>query len=92
MPTQIRILAFAGSERRESLNRKFLAIAVEAAREEGCEVTLADLGGFGLPIFNADLEDESGAPKGAVELAGLISSHHGLLVASPEYNAMPTPS
>jgi NAD(P)H-dependent FMN reductase len=91
MPIPTRILAFSGSARRESLNRRFLAVAVEEARQEGCEVTLVELGELALPIFNGDLEDEQGLPPGARKLAGLIASHSGLLVASPEYNAMPTP-
>jgi len=86
-----RILAFAGSARRESLNRKFLAVAIQAAREAGCEVTLADLNELSLPLYHGDLEDKAGLPENAVKLIGLITSHQGLLVASPEYNSMITP-
>ena len=35
MPATPRILAFSGSARRESLNKKLLAVAVQAAREAG---------------------------------------------------------
>jgi NAD(P)H-dependent FMN reductase len=86
-----RILAFAGSARRESLNRKFLAVAIQAAEEAGCEVTLADLNELSLPLYHGDLEDEGGLPENAVTLIRLITSHRGLLVASPEYNSMITP-
>jgi chromate reductase, NAD(P)H dehydrogenase (quinone) len=86
-----RILAFAGSARRESLNRKFLAVAITHAKEAGCEVTLADLNELSLPLFHGDLEDRDGLPANAVKLIGLINSHQGLLVASPEYNSMITP-
>ena len=91
MPAPVRILAFSGSARRESLNRKFLGFAVEAARLAGCEVTLDDLGGLAMPLYNGDLEDAEGIPQGAKKLAELVASHDGLLVASPEYNAKPTP-
>jgi NAD(P)H-dependent FMN reductase len=91
MPTPVRILAFAGSARRESLNRRFLAVAAEAARGAGCAVTLADLGELALPLFNGDLEDAGGIPPGALALSGQIASTHGLLIASPEYNSMLTP-
>jgi NAD(P)H-dependent FMN reductase len=86
-----RILAFSGSARRESLNRKFLAFAVQAARELGCEVSLLDLNEFDLPLYNGDLEDRDGLPANAAKLIGLIASHDALLVASPEYNSMMTP-
>jgi len=89
MPT--RILAFAGSSRRESLNRGFLAFGVEAARELGCEVTLLDLNEYVLPLYNGDLEDRDGLPENAAKLIGLIAGHGGLLIASPEYNSMITP-
>jgi chromate reductase, NAD(P)H dehydrogenase (quinone) len=86
-----RILAFAGSARRDSLNRKFLAVAVGAARAAGCEVTVADLNELVLPLYHGDLEDKDGMPENAVKLIGLITSHQGLLIASPEYNSMITP-
>jgi NAD(P)H-dependent FMN reductase len=91
MSTPVRILAFSGSARRASLNRKFLGFAVDAAREAGCVVTVADLGELAMPLYNGDLEDAEGIPPGAKTLADLIASHAGLLVASPEYNAKPTP-
>jgi NAD(P)H-dependent FMN reductase len=86
-----RILAFAGSARRESLNRKFLVVAVDAAREAGAEVTLLDLNELPLPLYQGDLEDASGMPENAKKLVALIAAHDALLVASPEYNSMFTP-
>ncbi len=86
-----RILAFSGSARRESFNRKFLAIAVAATREAGGEVTLLDLNEFPLPLYHGDLEDAGGLPANAAKLVDLVVKHDALLVASPEYNSMITP-
>ena len=91
MASRIRILAFAGSARRESLNRKFLAFAVQAAGEAGCEVTLLDLNEYSLPLYHGDLEDREGLPQNAAKLIALVTGHDALLVASPEYNSMMTP-
>jgi NAD(P)H-dependent FMN reductase len=91
MAAPARILAFSGSARLESLNRKFLSFAVQAVMEAGCEVTLADLNEYVLPLYHADLEDAGGLPENAVRLIDLITSHQGLLIASPEYNSMITP-
>ncbi len=91
MPLSPRILAFSGSARRESLNRKFLAAAVDAVRAAGGEVTLLDLNDYVLPLYHGDLEDEQGLPENASKLIALIQEHTGLLVASPEYNSMLTP-
>ena len=83
MSTALRILAFSGSARRDSLNRKFLAVAVEAAREAGGEVTPLDLNDHVLPLYHGDLEDASGLPENATKLIALITQHDALLVASP---------
>ena len=91
MSASPRILAFSGSARKESLNRKFLAIAVAAAREAGGEVTLLDLNDYVLPLYHGDLEDASGLPENAKKLIALIAQHDALLIASPEYNSMITP-
>jgi chromate reductase, NAD(P)H dehydrogenase (quinone) len=91
MITPVRILAFSGSARRESFNRKFLHIAVELTREAGADVTLVDLNDYVLPLYHGDLEDSEGIPANAKKLIELITQHHGLLIASPEYNSMITP-
>lgn len=91
MATSPRILAFAGSARRESLNRKLLAVAVQATREAGGEVTLVDLNDYLLPLYHGDLEDAEGLPVSVAKLIQLIASNDGLLIASPEYNSMFTP-
>jgi hypothetical protein len=48
---------------------------------------LDSLRDFPLPVFDQDLEDASGKPEAAVRLKALFASHHGLLIASPEYNS-----
>ena len=81
-----RILAFASSTRRESFNKKLVAIAAQGAREAGAEVTLIDLKDFPLPLFDQDLEAEQGMPENGKKLKKLFIDHDGLLIASPEYN------
>jgi chromate reductase, NAD(P)H dehydrogenase (quinone) len=91
MPSIPRILAFAGSARRASLNRKLLAVVAGEVRAAGAEVTLLDLNELPLPLYHGDLEEEKGIPENAVKIAALVASHAGLLVASPEYNGLITP-
>jgi NAD(P)H-dependent FMN reductase len=87
MTTTPRILAFGGSLRRDSFNQKLVALAAEGARAAGAEVTVISLREFPMPVFDQDLEDSSGKPEAAVRLKALFASHHGLLIASPEYNS-----
>lgn len=86
-----RILALAGSARRESLNRKLLAVAVQEVRAAGGDVTLVDLNEYPLPLYHGDLEDRDGLPPNAQRLVRLLTEHRGLLIASPEYNSLITP-
>ena len=57
-----RILAFAGSTRRDSFNKRLVPIAAKGARDAGAEVTLIDLKDFPLPLLDQDLEAEQGIP------------------------------
>jgi len=82
-----KILAFAGALRKDSLNKKMLKIAVEGAIKAGAEVTLIDLKDFMVPLYDGDLEAESGLPENAVKLQDLMIAHDGFLIASPEYNS-----
>ena len=82
-----RILAFAGSTRRDSFNKKLVSIAARGARAAGAEVALIDLKDFPLPLFDQDLEAGQGMPENGKKLQQLFIDHDGLLIASPEYNS-----
>lgn len=89
--SQAHILAIAGSNRKDSMNRKALSIAVAGAREAGAVVTVADLREFAMPIYDADSHEANGLPEGMLALRKLAMAANGLLIASPEYNASITP-
>jgi NAD(P)H-dependent FMN reductase len=82
-----KILAFAGSLRTESYNKKLIKIAVAGARAAGADVTLIDLRDYPLPIFDEDLEKRDGLPENAKKLKELFLAHDGLLLSCPEYNS-----
>ena len=86
-----KILAFAGSSRRESLNKKLLEAAANRVREAGAEVTVVDLLDYEMPLYNGDFEEEHGIPETAKRLKRLMIEHNGLLLACPEYNSSITP-
>jgi NAD(P)H-dependent FMN reductase len=60
-----RILAFAGSARRESYNRKLIAIASAGVEAAGVQCTLVDFRDYPLPLYDADLEAREGLPEHA---------------------------
>ena len=83
----IKILAFAGSGRKDSVNKKVVAVAAKGAEEAGAEVTIVHLEDFDMPIFTEDLEAEHGMPAAAQAFKELLMSHDGFLISSPEYNS-----
>jgi chromate reductase, NAD(P)H dehydrogenase (quinone) len=83
----LRILVIPGSLRAGSLNAKLAAVAVDGLVRADADVTRISLGDFPLPIYDGDLETNSGVPKQALNLKRMISAHHGVLIVTPEYNA-----
>lgn len=87
MPAKPKILAFAGSLRTGSYNKKLVKIAIKGAQEAGAEVTHIDLKDYPLPIYDQDIEDSTGLPENALKLKELFVAHDGFLISCPEYNS-----
>ncbi len=87
----IRILAFAGSSRRDSFNRKLVTYSASKARTLGAEVTLVDLADYPIPLYDGDLEAAEGIPEYAQKLRHLMLEHEALMISCPEYNGSITP-
>lgn len=82
-----RVLAFAGSLRADSFNKRLVRVAARGAERAGATVTVIDLAEHRLPVFDQDQEAAEGLPEAARTLKELFLSHDGLLIASPEYNS-----
>lgn len=83
---QPKVLAFAGSLRKDSYNKKLALVASKAAEDAGAAVTYIDLADFPMPIFDEDLEAEQGMPEKAQAFKDLLIEHDGFIIACPEYN------
>src|SRR5688572_10417374 len=81
-----KILAFAGSTRTQSWNKRLLKIAAAGATEAGAEVTVVDLRDFPIPLYDGDLEASDGVPAPARQFRELLLASRGFLIASPEHN------
>jgi chromate reductase, NAD(P)H dehydrogenase (quinone) len=86
-----KILAFAGSARKDSFNKKLVKIAVEGASAAGAEVTYLDFCDLPLPLYDGDLETADGLPENALKLKAMMKAHQGFLISCPEYNSSITP-
>ncbi len=82
-----KILAFAGSARKDSVNKKLIKIASRGVEEAGGELTLIDIADYPIPLYNGDLEAAEGLPENAKKLKKLFIEHDGFLFSSPEYNS-----
>lgn len=87
----IKILAFAGSSRKESYNRKLVRIAAMGAEEAGASVTVIDLADYPMPLFDQDLEAKDGMPENAHKFKEMLKEHDAIMIASPEYNSSFSP-
>ncbi len=86
-----KIIAFAGSARTDSFNKKLVKIAAAGAQAAGADVTCLDLRDLPMPLFDQDLEAREGLPENALKFKQLLKSHQGFLIACPEYNSSITP-
>lgn len=82
-----KILAFAGSAREGSFNKRLVKIAAAGARAAGAAVTEVDLRDFPMPLFDLELEAREGMNPHARRFKELLIAHDGLLIASPEHNS-----
>lgn len=82
-----KILCFAGSLRRDSLNKKLVRTAMKLAEESGAETTFVDLKDLPMPIYDGDFEEEHGVPENAGKFKTLLKQHHAFLISGPEYNS-----
>jgi chromate reductase len=78
-----RIFGIAGSLRRASYNVALLRVAAERA-PAGCEVELGTI--RGIPLYDADVEEQDGLPEAVRALKERIVAADGLLLVTPEYN------
>ena len=84
--TTPKIIAFAGSLRKESFNKRLSKIARQAAEDSGADVTWVDLADYQMPLFCQDYETEQGLPDSVIAFKELLKGNDGFLIASPEYN------
>ncbi len=82
-----KILAFAGSTGTLSLNKRLVSHAAQLAQQLGAEVKIIDLKNYPLPLYDSDLEKESGVPENALAIRAMMMDSNGILLSCPEYNS-----
>lgn len=86
LSAEINVLAFAGSTKKESVNKKLIKNVAQIATDLGANVTVVDLKDYPIPFYDADLEASEGMPKNVKLLRNLMVQSQVIFIASPEYN------
>ncbi|QBF83466.1 NADPH-dependent oxidoreductase [Shewanella maritima] len=80
----MKILAFAASSSRQSINKTFATYAANLV--EGAEVEVLDINDFEIPLFSEDREKELGKPALAQAFYDKISEADALVISFAEHN------
>jgi chromate reductase, NAD(P)H dehydrogenase (quinone) len=83
----VRVLIFAASLRRGSLNDRLASLAATVAEEQGGVVDRATMAEFDCPSYDGDVEAEGRFPDGAHRMRDRLLAADAFVIASPEYNA-----
>ncbi|MEQ9425308.1 MAG: NAD(P)H-dependent oxidoreductase [Cyclobacteriaceae bacterium] len=79
-----KIVAFAGSNSAQSINKQLVTWAANQA--EGIESTVLDLNDFEMPIFSIDREKDSGIHQLAKDFKETLQSADGIMISFAEHN------
>lgn len=80
---QWKVLGVSGSLRRDSYNTELLRVAADLAPPD-VSIDVADIAA--IPLYNADIEGDTGFPEPVERFRAQIDSADGVLIATPEYN------
>ncbi|MDH5447152.1 MAG: NAD(P)H-dependent oxidoreductase [Gammaproteobacteria bacterium] len=80
----MKILAFAASNSRKSINQQLVRYA--AGLVAGAEVEMLDLNDYEMPLFSEDREAEIGQPDQARAIINKIADSDAVMIAFAEHN------
>lgn len=79
-----KIIAFAGSNSKKSINKDLASYA--SSLLENTDRELLDLNDFELPLYGIDYEMEHGIPENAIKFLDQIKSSDGIILSLAEHN------
>ena len=80
----MKVLAFAASNSRNSINRDLVTYA--ASLLPGSEVEIIDINDYEMPLYSIDLEEAQGIPGPASRFLDKIAAADALLISYAEHN------
>ncbi len=85
----MKLLAFAATNSRESLNKKLIAYAGKLINDgliDDVTIETIDLNDFEMPIYSIDRQNESGVPQLAQDFFAKIGDADAVLISFAEHN------
>jgi len=85
----MKILAFAASNSRNSINKSFVIHATEIFKRDiapNADIEIIDLNDFEMPLFSIDREQNAGIPEQAHRFLQAIREANALIVSYAEHN------
>ena len=79
-----KIIAFAGSNSRQSINKKLAVLIANQIKVASIEIL--DLNDYPMPIYGIDEEQENGIPQKTHELLNAIHGADGIILSLAEHN------
>ncbi|NKB23762.1 MAG: NADPH-dependent FMN reductase [Kiritimatiellae bacterium] len=80
----MKVLAFAGSSSKNSINKQLVTYATKLLEE--AHVEILDLNDYEIPLFSEDKEKELGQPALAKEFLSKIGESDALIISFAEHN------
>ena len=80
----MKVLAFAASSSKESINKKLVTYAASLLKD--AEVEILDLNDYEMPLFSVDKEKELGQPDLAKAFLAKIGESDALIISFAEHN------
>ena len=80
----MKIIAFAASNSRKSINKELIAHAATLLHQH--EVEILDINDYEMPIYSIDLEEAHGIPAAASKFLQKLSDADALLISYAEHN------
>lgn len=83
----MKLLVFAASHRKQSINRKLAGVAASIAKTQGATIDFPEYGDFDMPIYDDETFDSNKTlPEAALRFVSHLNAAQGIILSSPEYN------
>lgn len=82
----MKILAFAASSSKNSINRQLVNYATSLINRDEHEIETIDLNDYELPLYSQDREAELGLPERAQEFINKIADSDAIVISFAEHN------